>query len=317
MRRMAAWALLPGALALPFVLQATGMDYYQQMASRIVILAIAATSLNLILGYGGLVSFGHAAFVGLGSYATAILVTEGVSSGWIHLAATIGVCGLAGVVIGVVALRTRGVHFIMITLAFAQMLHYLANSIKGYGGDEGLTIRARSQFDIGIAVLDLKQPWVLYGVAVALLAVLIAALDRFLGSPAGLALKALRDDELRAESLGFPTFRLRLAAFVGAAIIGGVAGLLLVDLQGYVSPDSLHWTQSGMLMVMVVVGGVGSRLGGLLGAAALLLIEEWLGDLTAHGPFWTGWVLLAIVLFARQGLAGWLAPAGHDRVEPR
>ena len=191
------------ALLLPFLLEALGAGYYLSLASRIVIYAIAATSLNLVLGYAGLVSFGHAAFVGLGAYATGILVSEGVvGSGW-HLLATLAVTGLAALLIGAISLRTRGVYFIMITLAFAQMLFYLANSVKGYGGDEGLNIRARSVLGFGTVAIDLKNPYVLWYVAVGVLGASLLALARFGPSRLGRAVLALRDDDVRAEALGF------------------------------------------------------------------------------------------------------------------
>ncbi|HSN32415.1 MAG TPA: branched-chain amino acid ABC transporter permease, partial [Ideonella sp.] len=199
----------------------------------------------------------------------------------------------------------RGVYFIMITLAFAQMLFYLANSIKGWGGDEGLNIRTRS----ALFGLDLKDATTFYYVALAVLGATLAALRRFAGSRAGRAVVAMRDDVERAEALGFPTYRARLAVFVAAGMLGGVAGLLSVNQQGYVSPNVLHWTQSGNLMVMVILGGVASLWGGVLGAAVLIVLQEVLAAYTPHWEFWTGWVLLAVVLFARRGLAGWLARA--------
>ena len=301
---------LPAAvvLALPWLLQVLGLDFYLSLASRIVVYAIAATSLNLVLGYGGLVSFGHAAFFGIGAYVTGIMISEGVQSGGAHLAATILITALAALLIGAISLRTRGVYFIMITLAFAQMLFFLANSVKGYGGDEGLTIRARSLFSFAGQVLDLKNPLVFYYAALAVLALSLLALARFVPSRFGRAVSALRDDDLRAEAIGFPTYRYKLVLFVVAGALGGVAGALSVNLQGYVSPNLLHWTQSGTLMVMVILGGVGTVWGGLAGAAALLLLEEVLGSWTEHGNFWTGWVLLAVVLFARRGLVGLFAP---------
>ncbi len=289
------------ALACPWLLNALDMGYYITLASKVLVFAIAATSLNLVLGYGGLVSFGHAAFVGLGAYTTGVLITEGVHNGALHFAATLLVSGLAALVIGAISLRTRGVYFIMITLAFAQMLFYLANSIKGYGGDEGLNIKTRSLIGFG---LDLKDPATFYYVTLAVLALALLALHRFVPSRLGRAFVAMRDDDVRAEALGLPVFALRLVVFVVAGMVGGVAGFLTVNQQGYVSPNLLHWTQSGTLMVMVILGGVGTLWGGVLGAAALLLLQEGLSARTQHWEFWTGWVLLAVVLFARHGLVG-------------
>jgi branched-chain amino acid transport system permease protein len=291
------------ALALPWLLQALQMDFYLSVASRIVVYGIAATSLNLLLGYGGLVSLGHAAFVGLGSYVTGIMLAEGVTNGGAHLLATVLVTALMALLIGAISLRTRGVYFIMITLAFAQMLFYLANSIKGYGGDEGLTLRVRSLLGLGI---DLKNGTSFYYVALAVLGVTLFALARFVPSRLGRAVLAQRDDEMRAEALGFPTFRYKLTIFVVAGALAGLAGALSVNLQGYVSPNALHWTQSGTLLVMVILGGVGSIWGGAIGALVLLLLQEVLAAYTEHWEFWTGWVLLGVVLFARRGLAGLL-----------
>jgi len=306
---IAMWLLLI-ALALPWVLDALSMGYYLSLASRVLVYAIAASSLNLVLGYGGMVSFGHAAFVGLGAYVTGIMISEGIASGGAHLLATVAVTSLAALVIGAISLRTRGVYFIMITLAFAQMLFYLTNSIKAYGGDEGLNIRTRSIIALpgleGFA-LDLKNGHVLYYVALAVLTAMLVALARFVPSRFGRAVLALRDDDVRAEALGFPTYRYKLIVFVVAGACGGIAGALYVNLTGYVSPNLLHWTQSGTLMVMVILGGVASVWGGLAGAAALLLLQEVLSAYTQHWEFWTGWVLLAVVLFARRGLVGLLS----------
>jgi branched-chain amino acid transport system permease protein len=302
MRRTAIGIAVVAALmlALPWLLRVVGWDFYLSLATRIVVFALAATSLNLVLGYGGMVSLGHAAFFGLGGYVTAILITEGVHSGLLHLVATVVLTALAAAAIGAISLRTRGVYFIMITLAFAQMLFYLANSVKGYGGDEGLNIRARSQ----LLGLDLKDGLVLYHVALAALALALIALARFVPSRLGRAVQALRDDEVRAEAIGLPTFRLKLLVFVVAGAVAGIAGALHANLQGYVSPTALHWTQSGTLLVMVILGGTGHPWGGVLGAAALLLLQEVISAHTVHWEFFTGLVLLLVVLFARRGLAG-------------
>jgi len=305
------------ALALPFVLRALGLDFYLSLASRIVVFGVAATSLNLVLGYGGMVSFGHAAFVGVGAYVTGVMISEGVQSGVAHLAATVAITALVALVIGAISLRTRGVYFIMITLAFAQMLYYLANSVKGYGGDEGLNIRARSLFSLGDRVLDLKDPLAFYYVALAVLVLTLVALARFVPSRFGRAALALRDDDVRAEALGFPVYRSKLVVFVVAGALGGVAGALSVNLQGYVSPNVLHWTQSGTLMVMVILGGVATVWGGLVGAAVLMLMQEVLGAYTEHWEFWTGWVLLAVVLYARQGLVGVVKTLRDRKAGPR
>lgn len=304
--RLAVVAVAALALALPWLLRWMEADFYLGVASRIVVYAIAATSLNLLLGYAGMVSLGHAAFVGLGAYASGVMLSEGVSGVGTHLAVVGGVVGLAALAIGAISLRTRGVYFIMITLAFAQMLFYLANSIKGYGGDEGLTVRARVLLPFGV---DLRQPDAFYYVALGVLGLALLLLVRFAGSRFGQAVQALRDDETRAEALGLPTFGCKLLVFVVAGLLAGLAGALSVNLQGYVSPNALHWTQSGTLLVMVILGGAGSPWGGVLGAAALLLLQEVLAERTEHWEFWIGWVLLAVVLFGRRGLSGLLQSA--------
>ena len=313
LKHMAAAAGLIIAVAFPWALQAAGVDFYLSVVSRMVVYAIAATSLNLLIGYGGMISLGHAAFFGLGAYCTGVLLSEGVQSGGLHVLVIIAVVGMVALVIGAISLRTRGVYFIMITLAFAQMLFYLANSIKGYGGDEGLTVKVRSLLPGG---LSLHDPTTFYYVALALLGGTLLFLHRFTGSRFGRAVQALRDDEVRAEALGLPTFACKLVIFVVAGVVCGLAGGLSVNLQGYVSPNVLYWTQSATLMVMVILGGVGTLWGGVLGAVALLLAQEVLSAYTPYFEFWTGWVLLAVVLFARHGLAGMAASLAQWRARP-
>jgi branched-chain amino acid transport system permease protein len=227
--------------------------------------------------------------------------------------AAVAVAALAALLIGAISLRTRGVYFIMITLAFAQMLFYLANSIKAWGGDEGLNLAARSAFGLGI---DLGNDLHFYLLVLGVLAALLVALQRLDQSRFGQAIRAIRLDEIRAESIGFPVARYQLLLFVIGGALGGLAGALMVNQQRYVNPNLLYWTQSGTLMVMVILGGVGSRWGGLLGAAALLLLEETLSLYTIHWQFWVGWLLLAVVLFAPRGLAGlasWRRAAARAR----
>jgi branched-chain amino acid transport system permease protein len=196
------------------------------------------------------------------------------------------------------------------------MLYYLVNSMKGYGGDEGLNIRARSVFALGGLGLDLKQPLVFYYVALAVLSVSMLALARFVPSRFGRAVLATRDDEMRAEALGFPTYRYRLIVFVVSAALAGVAGALSVNLGGYVSPSALHWTQSGTLLVMVILGGVATVWGGVAGAVVLLLLQEILAAYTQYWEFWIGWILLAVVLYAPHGLMGLRHRARAVRAEP-
>ncbi len=291
------------ALLYPVLMKAIDAEFYISVASRIGIYAIAASSLNLILGYGGLVSFGHAAFFGIGAYTVGILIAEGVASVWIGFPLAMLVSGLLALGIGAVSLRTRGVYFIMITLAFAQMLYYLANSVKAYGGDEGLNIKQRSQLGFG---LNLKDDTTFYYLVLLILVLTLFFVYRVMRSRFGRIVLAMREDEERAEAIGIATFRYRLTLFSIGGALGGLAGALMVNQQNYVNPNLLYWTQSGTQMIMVILGGVGTLWGGLIGAAAFLILEEVISAYTIHWQFYVGWVLLAVVLLAPKGLTGLL-----------
>ena len=304
------------AIAFPLIAKDYGASYYVSFGSRVMIYALAATSLNLILGYGGMISFGHAAFVGAGAYATGVLLVEGITSAWIGWPAAMVVSALLALAIGAVSLRTRGVYFIMITLAFAQMAYYLTVSMKAYGGEEGLNLPTRATLGFD---LDLKNDDTFYYTVLVLLVVTLLLLQRLVHSRFGRVIQAIRDNETRMEAIGYPTFRYKLICFVIAGAFGGLAGALLASHGNYVNPSLLHWTQSGMLLIMVILGGVGYRYGGLIGAIVLLGIEElianykivWLAALLPnyqqHALLGVGLLLLAIVLFAPQGIAGLFA----------
>jgi branched-chain amino acid transport system permease protein len=300
-------------IAFPVVMQWLGNLFYVSFASRVMIYAIAATSLNLVLGYGGMLSFGHAAFVGAGAYVASILVAEGVASAWIGWPAAVAASALLAWVIGAISLRTRGVYFIMITLAFAQMMFYLVNSMKAYGGDEGLTLPRRAELGLG---LDLGNEVVFYYVVLFVLLAALYALHRVVHSRFGRVMIAIRENEARVEALGLPVYRYQLLCFVIAGAAGGLAGALLASHGKYVNPNVLHWLQSGTLMIMVILGGVGHLWGGAIGAAVLLGLEHviadyplpWLAQVAPnyqqHASLGVGIVLLVIVLFAPQGIAG-------------
>src|SRR3989440_9057226 len=320
MRSAAPWVALALALAFPLAMQAEHQAYYLSFASRIFIYALAATSLNLILGYGGMISFGHAAFVGTGAYVSSILLSEGVASAWIGWPAAVAASSGAALAIGAVSLRTRGVYFIMITLAFAQMVFFLVNSMKAYGGDEGLSLSERASVGLGV---DLGSDLAFYYAALARLAAGLYGLHRLAHSRFGRVIQAIRENEERAEAIGFPVYRCKLVCFVIAGAAGGLAGALLASHGKYVNPNVLHWTQSGTLMIMVILGGVGRLWGGVLGALVLLGLEHliadypigWLSALAPnyqqHAGLGVGLVLLAIVLFAPEGIAGLLARKKH------
>ncbi len=302
-------ALLALAAALPLVVD----SFYVGFASRVLIYAIAATSLNLVLGYGGMISFGHAAFLGTGAYVSGILIAEGVASAWIGWPAAVAASAFLATASGAVSLRTRGGYFIMIALAVAQRLFYLVNSMKAYGGDEGLTLASRASTGLG---LDLGDASTFYYATLALLAATLYALHRLAHSRFGRVMVAIRENEARMEAIGFPVFRYKLACFVIAGAACGLAGALLASHGKYVNPNILHWTQSGTLLVMVILGGVGTLSGGTLGAVAFLGLEEllanhkleWLAAMfpnyQQHAQLGVGVVLLAVVLFAPHGLAG-------------
>ncbi len=297
------WALplLAALAALPLVATALGGDFYVTLASRILIFALAATSLNLILGFGGMVSFGHAAFIGLGAYTVAIAMQEGLASAWLAWPLAMAVSGLFALVIGAISLRTQGVYFIMITLAFAQMLYFLVVSLKAYGGDDGLTMAARSFVAPG---MDLARDRDFYYVTLGLVAASLWAVARILNARFGHTLQAIRENETRMTAIGFPVYRFKLVAFTLAGVLAGLAGALMANLGGFVSPSLMQWSQSGMLMIMVILGGVGYLYGGLIGAVFFLLLEEGLSHYTIYWQLGLGAVLLFVVLVAPNGLAG-------------
>jgi len=288
--------LLAALCALPWLATVLGDSFYVTLATRILVFALAATSLNLILGFGGMVSFGHAAFVGVGAYTVGILMQHGVSSAWLAWPLAMVVSALLALLIGTISLRTQGVYFIMITLAFAQMLYYLAVSLKAYGGDDGLSLPGRST--LGFELTDTA----LYYVTLALLVATVIFITRLLNARFGQALQAIRENEVRMAALGYAVLRYKLVAFTLAGALAGLAGALLANQGSFVSPSLMQWSQSGMLMVMVILGGVGHVLGGLVGAAAFLLMEEFLGHLTEHWQLGLGALLLLVVLVAPQGL---------------
>jgi branched-chain amino acid transport system permease protein len=309
-------------LALPVYTQLTGNAFLVTLFTRIVILAMAATSLNLILGYGGMVSFGHSVYLGIGGYAVGILAVEGVRSGFVQWPVGIAVCALFALIVGALSLRTRGVYFIMITLAFAQLVYYFGVGLDRYGADDGLSIAQRSSF---AGLIDLSNRAVFYYLCLALLLGTIFLTSRLVNSRFGMVLQGARSNDRRMRAIGFPTFRYRLTAFVISGALCGLAGALLANHTGFISPATMHWTRSGDLIVMVVLGGMASLFGPLMGAVALLSLEEALPGLirAAASPlgadtavrmaeYWQivlGPLFLLVVLFARGGIDGVLRGA--------
>ncbi len=301
-RRLLAAGVFALLALLPPLLQALGQEFYISFAARVLIFALAATSLNFIVGFGGMVAFGHAAFFGVGAYTVAVLMEAGIASAAIAWPAAIAVAVLLALGIGWVSLRTRGVYFIMITLAFAQMIYYLAISMKLWGGDDGLPLAARSSF----GPLDLRDDATFYWVTLACLGAALYLLDRIAHARFGRVLQAIRENESRMEGLGYPVLGYKLLCFVIGAALAGLAGALIANHGQLASPGLLQWTQSGTLLVMVIVGGAGALYGGAVGAAALLLAEEALAHYTTHWHAALGLILLLVVFRAPKGIAAWV-----------
>ena len=299
--RVILWTLaILALLALPPFVLAIGQPFYLDLTRRIMILAIAAVSLNLILGYGGLVSFGHAAYIGIGAYAVGILGFYGVFNGWLHLLVAVGASALAALAIGAVSIRTSGIYFIMITLAFTQMLYYLGISVAEFGGDDGMRLKRRSQ----LGFIDLNDPVQFYYLALVLMLLSIFLVSRIVNSRFGMVLRACRSNEARSRAIGFSPYPYRLAAFVIAGALCGLAGALYGNHTNYITPGLMSWQQSGDIMFMVILGGMATTAGPVLGAFALLLVEDLLSSWTQHWQVILGPLLVLSVIFFRRGLAG-------------
>ncbi|MGB0128532.1 MAG: branched-chain amino acid ABC transporter permease, partial [Rhodocyclaceae bacterium] len=266
LQKPVAVALLMAALALPALLGATGQEFYVGFATRVLIFALAATSLNLVLGFGGMFSLGHAAFFGAGAYAAAICMGAGITDGLIAFPLAMAAAGLFALAVGAVSLRTRGVYFIMITLAFAQMAYYLFVSARAWGGDDGLPMGGRMTLG-GVSLSDDRD---LFFAVLGCLALTLWFCGRLAEARFGRVVQAIRENETRMEALGYPVFRYRLVCFAIGGALAGLAGALMANLTGLASPNLLQWTQSGTLLVMVIIGGVGYLYGGLVGALVLL-----------------------------------------------
>ena len=288
--------------------------FYMDLIARIMIFAIAAVSLDLILGHGGMVSFGHAAYMGIGAYAVGVLSYYGIDNGFLQIPLALGAAALIGLVFGALSLRTSGVYFIMITLAFAQMLYFLAISLEEFGGDDGMS-SMRSEFS---GLIDMYDTVHFYYLIFTILVLVLFGLHRLVLSRFGMVIRASRSNEKRMHAVGFPTFRYKLAAFTIASTICGLAGVLFANLNEFVSPDVMHWTHSGEIMIMVIMGGMGTLIGPVLGATAFLLLEEYLPEwmemaVTNGGEHWAivmGPILIAIVLFGRGGIHALFASRG-------
>lgn len=301
-RGVFAAAVLLLCAVMPVLAPAIGEPFYVDVFSRMMIWAIAAVSLNLILGYGGMISFGHAVYLGVGGYTVGICAYHGVTSGWVQWPLAVLVSAAVAAVFGAISLRTRGVYFIMITLALAQMIYFLGVSAEEYGSDDGLVIYDRSDF--GLEIVDLSDRLHLYYVIFAVLLAALYLVHRIVNSRFGLVIRGARSNEARMETMGFPTYRYRLVAFVIAGVICAVAGVLSANFEGFVSPDMMWWPRSGEMIFMVVLGGMGTLFGPVAGALVFWVLSDILSRLTEHWHLIFGPFLVIVILFARGGIDG-------------
>ncbi|TVR08632.1 MAG: branched-chain amino acid ABC transporter permease [Salinarimonadaceae bacterium] len=294
----------------PALAQFGAEGYILSLVMRVMIFAIAAMSLDLILGYGAMVSFGHAAFLGIGAYGVGILMSHAVTNVLAQLVAAVAASALFALVTGALCLRTKGVYFIMITLAFGQMAFFFFVSLGVYGGDDGLTLRATPTL-FGTPVFENTR--VLYYVIFAAMLGVYLLLRAIVASRFGRVLRGARENPVRMQAIGFDPYRFQLAAYVIAGAICGVGGFLLAHQTEFVSPAFMTWQRSGELIVMVVLGGMGSLHGAILGAAAFIILEEVLARITEDWKLIFGPFLVLVALFARGGLVGFLRRLGGRR----
>ena len=287
--------------AVPPLVALLDQPFYIDLFRRVMIFAIAALSLNLILGYGGMMSFGHAAYLGVGAYAVGVLAHHGIDNGYLQWALAIAASALVALVIGAVSVRTSGIYFIMITLAFTQMLYYLGISVEEYGGDDGMRLAVKSQFP---GFIDLDDAQSFYYLVLAILVLFLYLGHRLVNSRFGMVIRAARSNDARTRAIGFSPYAYRLAAFVIAGAMCGLAGALLVNHTAFLTPEFMNWTRSGELMFMVILGGMATTAGPVLGAFALLLVEDALSGWTEHWQVILGPLLVLSVLFFKRGLAG-------------
>ena len=311
--------LAVGLLALFPLVEST---FYMQLLTKVLIMAIFAMSLDLLVGYTGLVSFGHAAYFGLAGYALALMAPqyETVSLWW-SFPASIAVCALFALITGMLVLRTRGIYFIMVTLAFAQMLFFIFHDTKIGGGSDGIYIYAKPTMKLGeMELVNLEKLENFYWLALLSMAATYMLLHRVLGSSFGRALQGIKVNEHRMRALGFPVFRYQLASFTLSGALAGIAGYLAAVQYGFVNPEILSWHQSGAVLMMVILGGMGSLYGAVIGSFAFILLQEplsnqaWFGDWAKHWQLAMGILIMLVALFLPQGLAGLMQKLGRKPV---
>jgi len=300
--RVYACLLLLLAVA-PYILQAIDQPFYVDLLSRALIFAIAVVSLNLILGYGGMVSLGHAAYIGIGAYCVGIPSYYDYYNGWLHLGLALGVSGLFALFTGAVSLRTRGVYFIMITMAFSQMAFFIFLSLEEYGADDGLVIYSRSEFP---EWMSMDSSTGLYYWIFAILLLSLFFIRRLVHSRFGRVIVGAKYNEQRMQAMGFDTYRYRLACYVLSAMLCGVAGMLLGNFSGFISPEMMSWPRSGELIFMVIIGGSATLFGPLVGTVVFILLEQFLSSIWVYWHLIFGGLLVALVLYGKGGIHGLL-----------
>jgi branched-chain amino acid transport system permease protein len=299
------YALLLAILALaPFILEWANQPFYLDLLSRALILGIAAISLNLILGFGGMISLGHAAYIGIGAYCVGIPSYYDYYNGWLHLALALSVSAIFALITGAISLRTKGVYFIMITMAFSQMAYFTFLSMEEYGADDGLVIYSRSEFPEWMS-MDGGASLYYWVFAVLLLSLFFT--HRLVHARFGRVIVGSRFNEQRMQALGFDTYRYRLTCYVISAMMCSVAGMLFGNFAGFISPDIMGWARSGELIFMVIIGGVATLFGPLVGTIVFVLLEEFLSAITVYWHLIFGVMLVALVLFGKGGIHGWLS----------
>ena len=294
----------------PFVFEWINQPFYLDLLSRALILAIAVVSLNLILGFGGMVSLGHAAYIGIGAYSVGIPSYYDFYNGWLHLGLALSVSAAFAFVTGAISLRTKGVYFIMITMAFSQMVYFTFLSLEEYGADDGLVIYSRSEFP---EWLSMDGSTSLYYWIFGLLLLSLFFVRRLVHARFGRVIVGSRFNEQRMQALGFNTYRYRLVCYMISAMMCSLAGMLLGNFTGFISPDMIGWARSGELIFMVIIGGAGTFFGPLVGTIAFVLLEEFLSLITVYWHLIFGVMLVALVLFGKGGIDGWLSLLDRKR----
>ncbi len=297
----------------PPIFVAIDETFYIDLVSRMLILAIAAVSLNLVLGYGGMISFGHAAYLGIGAYCVGIPAYYDVYDASVHIPLAIVMGAAFALVTGAISLRTKGVYFIMITMAFSQMVYFSLVSLEEYGGDDGLVIYSRSELplNLGFWEFNMENDIHLYYLIFASLVGALLLVSRLVGSRFGMVIRGAKDNERRMQAIGYDTYRYRLTCYVISGALCSYAGALLGNFTSFISPEMMTWARSGELIFMVVLGGTASLFGPVLGAFAFLMAEETLSSLTDYWHLYFGPILIIVVLFARGGIHGLLGMAGR------